>query len=58
MAARAGHIAALLDGDMPTELVKDALKAGVRPLPSANDLEPSCSCPGWGYPCKHAAALC
>lgn len=58
VAARAGHIAALLDRDMPTELVKDALKAGVRLLPSANDLEPSCSCPDWGYPCKHGAALC
>ncbi|MCX5233548.1 SWIM zinc finger family protein [Streptomyces sp. NBC_00233] len=58
VAARAGHIAALLDRDMPTELVKDALAAGVRLLPSANDLEPSCSCPDWGYPCKHGAALC
>ncbi|MFE5406257.1 SWIM zinc finger family protein [Streptomyces sp. NPDC056580] len=58
VAARAGHIAALLDRDMPTELVKDTLKAGVRLLPSANDLQPSCSCPDWGYPCKHGAALC
>ncbi|MFD7446734.1 SWIM zinc finger family protein [Streptomyces sp. NPDC059909] len=58
VAARAGHIAALLDRDMPTELVQDALAAGVRLLPTANDLEPSCSCPDWGYPCKHGAALC
>jgi uncharacterized Zn finger protein len=58
VAARAGHIAALLDRDIPAELVQDALKAGVRLLPSANDLEPSCSCPDWGYPCKHGAALC
>ncbi|MEU1601112.1 SWIM zinc finger family protein [Streptomyces sp. NPDC005708] len=58
VAARAGHIAALLDRDMPTELVQDTLAAGVRLLPSANDLEPSCSCPDWGYPCKHGAALC
>ncbi|MFF4551381.1 SWIM zinc finger family protein [Streptomyces sp. NPDC001406] len=58
VAGRAGHIAALLDHDMPTELVQDTLKAGVRLLPSANDLEPSCSCPDWGYPCKHGAALC
>ncbi|MEU3756764.1 SWIM zinc finger family protein [Streptomyces olivoreticuli] len=58
VAARAGHIAALLDRDMPTGLVQDALAAGVRLLPSANDLEPSCSCPDWGYPCKHGAALC
>ncbi|MFJ4806794.1 SWIM zinc finger family protein [Streptomyces murinus] len=58
VAARAGHITALLDRDMPTELVQDALAAGVRLLPSANDLQPSCSCPDWGYPCKHGAALC
>ncbi|MFE9139527.1 SWIM zinc finger family protein [Streptomyces sp. NPDC007355] len=58
VAARAGHIAALLDRDMPTELVKEALTAGVRLLPSANDLQPSCSCPDWGHPCKHGAALC
>lgn len=58
VAARAGHIAALLDRDMPAELVQDALAAGVRLLPSANDLDPSCSCPDWGYPCKHGAALC
>ncbi|WP_372412467.1 SWIM zinc finger family protein [Streptomyces luteireticuli] len=58
VAARAGHIAALLDHDMPTELVQDALVPGVRLLPSANDLEPFCSCPDWGHPCKHGAALC
>jgi uncharacterized Zn finger protein len=58
VAAQAGHIAALLDRDMPTELVQNALAARVRLLPSANDLEPSCSCPDWGYPCKHGAALC
>ncbi|MFF7183429.1 SWIM zinc finger family protein [Streptomyces sp. NPDC008121] len=58
VAARAGYIAALLDRDMPPELVEDALAEGVRLLPSSNDLEPSCSCPDWGYPCKHGAALC
>ncbi|MET7391619.1 SWIM zinc finger family protein [Streptomyces sp. NPDC005529] len=58
VAARAGHIASLLDRDMPTELIQDALEAGVQLLPSADDLEPSCSCPDWGYPCKHGAALC
>ncbi|YCK38585.1 SWIM zinc finger family protein [Actinomadura sp. ATCC 39365] len=27
-------------------------------LPTVGDLEPECSCPDWGHPCKHAAALC
>jgi uncharacterized Zn finger protein len=58
VAARATHIAALLDGDMPPELVDDAKRAGVRLLPAVGDIEPGCSCPDWGWPCKHAAALC
>jgi uncharacterized Zn finger protein len=58
VAARAGHIAALLDGDMPHDLVAAAADAGVRLLPAVGDLEPECGCPDWGYPCKHAAALC
>lgn len=55
---RAGHIAALLDGEMPAELVDDARHAGVPLLPQPTELDPDCSCPDWGYPCKHAAALC
>ncbi|MFI6121648.1 SWIM zinc finger family protein [Streptomyces sp. NPDC051064] len=58
VAARAGHLAALLDGEMPAELVDDARRAGVPFLPQPAELDPECSCPDWGYPCKHAAALC
>lgn len=58
VAARAGHIAALLDRDMPHDLVASAEDAGVRLLPGIGDLEPDCDCPDWGHPCKHAAALC
>jgi uncharacterized Zn finger protein len=58
VAARAAHIAALLDRDMPPELVDDARAAGVRLLPGVGDLTPDCSCPDWGWPCKHASALC
>ena len=57
VASRAGHIAALLDRDMPHDLVQAAADAGVRLLPTVGDLEPECSCLDWGYPCKHAAAL-
>lgn len=58
VAARAGHIAALLDKDMPRELVEAADDVGVRLLPGIGDLEPECTCPGWELPCRHAAALC
>jgi uncharacterized Zn finger protein len=56
-AGRAGHLAALLDRDMPTTLADDAVQAGVRLLPSSREFVPYCSCPDDGYPCKHAAAL-
>ncbi|MQA01185.1 MAG: hypothetical protein GEV07_00095 [Streptosporangiales bacterium] len=58
VAGTAAHIAALLDHDMPPELVADASDAGVPLLPDVGDLEPECTCLDWGYPCKHAAALC
>ncbi|MFC5781393.1 SWIM zinc finger family protein [Streptomyces aureus] len=58
IAAQAGRTAALLDSEMPADLVDDARTAGVSLLPEASELDPECSCPDWGYPCKHAAALC
>ncbi|MCY0924564.1 SWIM zinc finger family protein, partial [Streptomyces sp. H27-G5] len=58
IAERAANIAALLDGEMPAALADDAAAAGVPLLPGPRDLDPECSCPDWGYPCKHAAALC
>ncbi|MFF7647577.1 SWIM zinc finger family protein [Streptomyces canus] len=53
-ADRTGHIAALLDREMPEALAE----CGVPLLPGPGDLEPQCSCPDRGHPCKHAAALC
>ncbi|MDG9712754.1 SWIM zinc finger family protein [Streptomyces sp. DH10] len=53
-ADRPGHIAALLDKEMPQSLAD----CGVPLLPGPGDLEPRCSCPDRGHPCKHAAALC
>lgn len=58
VAARAGHIAALLDGEMPHDLVEAASDAGVPLLPGIGDLDPSCTCDGWELPCQHAAGLC
>ncbi|WP_328889586.1 SWIM zinc finger family protein [Streptomyces sp. NBC_00316] len=58
VAARPGHLAALLAKEMPHTLVDTAAEAGTGLLPAANDLDPSCSCPDHGWPCKHVAALC
>ncbi|MEU9117119.1 SWF or SNF family helicase [Streptomyces sp. NPDC048483] len=57
VADRAGHIAALLDHDMPPVLVEDAADAGLELLPGIGDLEPECSCGAWDH-CAHSAALC
>ncbi|MEV7037748.1 SWF/SNF family helicase [Amycolatopsis sp. NPDC051061] len=57
VASRAGHLAALLDRDMPHDLVAAADDAGVHLLPGIGDLDPECDCAGWELPCRHAAAL-
>lgn len=56
-AGRAGHVAALLDREMPTHLVEDAELVGVDLLPGPGDLEPECGCGVWDH-CGHTAALC
>ncbi|MFH8337552.1 SWIM zinc finger family protein [Streptomyces sp. AM6-12] len=53
-ADRPGHIAALLDKELPHSLAD----CGVPLLPGPGDLAPRCTCPDSGHPCKHAAALC
>ncbi|MBB5118843.1 SWF or SNF family helicase [Streptomyces eurocidicus] len=57
VAERAGHIAALLDHDIPAHLAEDALAAGVELLPGIGDLEPECGCEAWDH-CTHTVALC
>ncbi|WP_037763361.1 SWF or SNF family helicase [Streptomyces sp. 142MFCol3.1] len=54
---RAGHVAALLDHDMPPHLVEDAATAGIELLPGPGDLEAACDCDAWDH-CGHTAALC
>ncbi|WP_217169553.1 SWF or SNF family helicase [Streptomyces sp. AC512_CC834] len=54
---RSGHVAALLDRDMPPHLVEDAANAGIDLLPGMGDLEPECDCDAWDH-CGHTAALC
>ncbi|MGW2337027.1 SWIM zinc finger family protein [Streptomyces sp. NPDC001685] len=54
---RAGHVAALLDREMPPHLMADASVTGIDLLPGMGDLEPECACDAWDH-CEHTAALC
>ncbi|MET9603444.1 SWF or SNF family helicase [Streptomyces sp. NPDC006512] len=56
-AAESGHIAALLDREVPPELAEDAAAAGVDLLPGIGELDPRCDCGEWDH-CPHTAALC
>ncbi|MFP5347470.1 MAG: SWIM zinc finger family protein [Actinomycetes bacterium] len=58
VAAQIGRTAALLDGELPPELVDDVASAGLSLLPGAGEVQPRCSCPDWADPCKHSAAVC
>lgn len=58
LASQAGHLASLLDGEMPPEVVDDLAAAGIDLLPVAGEVQPRCSCPDWADPCKHSAAVC
>lgn len=58
VSSRIGHTAALLDGELPAELVDDVAGIGLSLLPGPGDLDPWCSCPDDAVPCKHAAAVC
>lgn len=54
---RAGHVAALLDREMPPHLVEDAGSAGIDLLPALGELEAKCDCDAWDH-CGHTAAVC
>jgi hypothetical protein len=59
LAAQALFRARLLAGEMPAEIEQVFADAGTPLFPrSARDLEMTCSCPDWGFPCKHVAAAC
>ena len=58
LASRVGHMAALLDGEMPPAVADDLAAAKIDLLPVAGELQPRCSCPDWADPCKHSAAVC
>ncbi|WP_034593131.1 SWIM zinc finger family protein [Hamadaea tsunoensis] len=59
LAAQARYAAHLLAGQVPHELVDVFEAEGVDLFPAATrDLDLECSCPDWGWPCKHVAAAC
>ena len=59
LAARALFRAKLLAGEMPHEIAEVFGECGTPLFPrSAADLDMHCSCPDWGVPCKHLAAVC
>ncbi len=58
LASQVGHLAALLDGEMPPEVADDLAAAKIDLLPVAGEVQPRCSCPDWAEPCKHSAAVC
>lgn len=58
LAARAAFAAQLLVGEMPADVEEAFGAAGAALMPAtARELRNSCSCPDWGDPCKHAAAV-
>jgi uncharacterized Zn finger protein len=59
LASQALFRAKLLAGEMPHEIEGVFAECGTPLFPrSAADLDMHCSCPDWGVPCKHLAAVC
>jgi uncharacterized Zn finger protein len=59
LASQALFRAKLLAGEMPAEIEEVFASCGTPLFPrSSADLDMHCSCPDWGVPCKHLAAVC
>jgi uncharacterized Zn finger protein len=59
LASQALFRAKLLAGEMPHEIEDVFAECGTPLFPrSDTDLDMHCSCPDWGVPCKHLAAVC
>ncbi|MEW1838330.1 SWIM zinc finger family protein [Nonomuraea angiospora] len=55
IAEQAVHRAKLLAGEMPPEIEELFAALGIDLFP--RDLDMDCSCPDWGFPCKHLSAV-
>jgi uncharacterized Zn finger protein len=59
LAGQALFRAKLLAGEMPAEIEDVFAECGTPLFPrSEHDMDMRCSCPDWGVPCKHLAAVC
>jgi hypothetical protein len=58
VSAQIGRVAALLDGELPPEVVDDVHAAGLDLFPGAGEVLTNCNCPDFAVPCKHSAAVC
>ena len=59
LASQALFRAKLLAGEMPHEIEEVFAGCGTPLFPADfDDMDMSCSCPDWGMPCKHLAAVC
>lgn len=58
LADQARYAAALLAGEMPEDIESAFTAVGASLFPGKKrDLETDCTCPDWGDPCKHVAAV-
>ncbi|TQS26215.1 SWIM zinc finger family protein [Microbispora sp. KK1-11] len=57
LAAQALHRAKLLAGEMPPEIEQVFEACGLPLFPGERGLDMACSCPDWGFPCKHLSAV-
>ncbi|GAA0369141.1 SWIM zinc finger family protein [Microbispora corallina] len=57
LGGRALYRAKLLAGEMPPEIEEVFHDCGLPLFPDEGALEMSCSCPDWGFPCKHLSAV-
>ena len=57
LGAQALHRAKLLAGEMPPEIEDVFAGCGLPLFPGEHGLDMACSCPDWGFPCKHLSAV-
>jgi uncharacterized Zn finger protein len=56
--SRLGYAAHLMAGEVPTDLEEVFASVGTKLFPTRwTDMKATCSCPDWGDPCKHQAAV-
>lgn len=57
VASVSGWMGALMQGDLPQDLVEAAEEMGVELMPWGGEFECACTCEHWSQPCTHALAV-